>query len=761
MKWSAPLLGALVMVGGWAHPSSAETGSGRPDVVGSWTAPFEEGGSETPRCVPSSEGDPDSFVVCKPVAQAVAVLPDGRVFYYNGLEGTENAEKGPSPAGKTAPAARDSQVRILDLRHGTPEFTIPTPAPSTEPNRDYYSNGPMDNPFGVAGVPGRPGDGPVGSVAGMAGLPERYPTAAPDDKEGNDADWFCSDLISLPDGRVMVAGGSDWYLEPKVMDRNDGDPTDLGGTELDGLRGSTLFDPETNTWRSGARMKYYRWYPTMVGLPDGKVFVASGVTKLIKSTQGGNVRRTETYDPVADKWTENYTGPASENSLPLYARLVLAPNGKIFYGTSGQMWSPFGQGADEALYGLQQFFNLQTKEWEVIGPAPLGTSDSAFMLPLTLKAPYDKMDILKFGGSVGPPPGSWVATPLSTLTTIDAAGNVTNKMTGNLNHARWFASGVLLPDGKVLAVGGADKDHSIDPSSEIAVRVPELYDPATGTWADVASNARDRTYHNSAVLLPDMRVLFGGHTPLPPHYGGPNQDTGGPFANNDKDSSFEVWSPPYLFRGARPRITRAPAGLAYGERFTVGTPQAGEIESVLLIKSPSPQHVIDPDQRTLELKVAATGNGTLEVEAPPNGVAAPPGYYYLVVNRKTDQGPVPSVARMVHVGTTSDSSEAPQPFPDDATTPAGGTATPDADTSQAATTMQQAGAAAQSAPAPVAGPAVTATDVAVSAYRHLSARPAAATRPVPSAPLTTGVAMAVTIALLTGRHRRRRPDLAG
>jgi len=328
-------------------------------------------------------------------------------------------------------------------------------------------------------------------------------------------------------------------------------------------------------------------------------------------------------------------------------------------------------------------------------------------------------------------------------------------MTGTMNHARWFASGVLLPDGKVLALGGADKDHSIDPSSEIAVRVPELYDPATGTWADMASNARDRTYHNSAVLLPDMRVLFGGHTPLPPHYGGPNQDMGGPFANNDKDSSFEVWSPPYLHRGARPRITRAPAGLAYGERFTVGTPQPGEIESVLLIKSPSPQHVIDPDQRTLELKVAATGKGTLEVEAPPNGVAAPPGYYYLVVNRTTDQGPVPSVARMVHVGTTSDTAEAPQPFPDEATAPEGGSATPDADTSQAATTMQQVGEAAQSAPAPAAGPAVAANNVAVSAYRQLSARPAAAHRPVPAPLAPIGLVAAVPVALLTGRRRRR------
>ncbi len=706
--WGAPLLGAMLTVGGWAPPSSAGAGADRPDVAGAWTAPFEEGGADTPRCVPSSDkDDPEGSVVCKPAAQAAAVLPDGRIFYYNGLEGTENAENGPSPAGKTASSARDSQVRVLDLHNGTPAFTTPRQDRGDQSNWDHSSpDQPMTDKLpGLAGVPGRPGDGLVGSLAGAAGLPGSYPTTAPDDYAKNDGDMFCSDLISLSDGRVMIAGGSDWYLEPKVMERNDGAPTDLGVTELQGLRNTNLFDPETNSFRQGRPMKYYRWYPTMVELADGKIFVASGVTKLIKDTQGSQVRRTETYDPVADRWTENYTGPASENTLPLYPRLVLAPNGKVFYGTSGQMFSPFGQSVDEALFGLQQFFNLETKEWEVVGPAPLGTSDSAFMLPLTLKAPYDKMTLLKFGGSVGPPPGSWVATPLSTLTHIDSAGTVTNELTGTMHHARWFASGVLLPDGKVLAVGGADKDHAIDPSSEIAVRVPELYDPATGTWAEVAPNARDRTYHNSAVLLPDMRVLFGGHTPLPPHYGGPNKDMGGPFANNDKDSSFEVWSPPYLHRGPRPRITSAQAGVAYGERFNVGTPEAGEIESVRLIKTPSPQHVLDPDQRTLELTFTATGPDRLEVAAPPTGVAAPPGYYYLVVNRTTDQGPVPSVARMVHVGTT-DTSEAPQPFPDDPTEPSGGSATPDVDTSDAATTMQHLNDAARSAPAPVPGSSV-------------------------------------------------------
>jgi hypothetical protein len=658
----------------------------RPDVFGEWTQPFEEGGARVARCVPAEDGT--GFVVCKPTAQAAAVLPDGRVFYYNGLESWENAQH--TTFTSAAPSSRDSQARVLDLRSGTPEFTIPTPPGGGQPNPNIRpGHRSTDDPAGMAGVPGRPGDGLVGSAWGSLGGPAHDPTSPPDDTAANDADMFCADLIALPDGRILVAGGTDWYNEPALLDRGDGDPIDAGVGELEGLRSARLFDPATDSFSAAAPMTYGRWYPTLVELPDGKVLVASGVTKLIKDTQGSQVRRTETFDPATNTWTENYVGPASENTLPLVARLVLAPNGKVFYPAVGQMWGPFGQSVDEALFGLQQFFDPATKTWEVTGMAPLGARSGASVVPLLMAPPYDTMSLLTFGGTLGPPPGADLALPISTLTTVDAVGDVTNTMTGSLHHRRWYPSGVLLPDGTVLGVGGADKDEVIDPGTEIAVKVPEIYDPATGQWTEAAAHTRDRTYHNSALLLPDMRVLLGGHSPLASHYAGANQDQGPPFANNDKDPSFEVWSPPYLFRGERPQITGAPAGVAYGERIMLRTPDAAEITSVVLLRTPSPQHVMDPDQRGLSLAFTRTGPETLEVVAPPDGSAAPPGNYYLVINKEHPDGPVPSVARIVHVSTQSDPAEALQPFPDHAPAPTGGSATPDEDTSTAGRTQPE------------------------------------------------------------------------
>jgi hypothetical protein len=92
---------------------------------------------------------------------------------------------------------------------------------------------------------------------------------------------------------------------------------------------------------------------------------------------------------------------------------------------------------------------------------------------------------------------------------------------------------------------------------------------------------------------------------------------------------------------------------------------------------------MDSDQRGLSLTFTRTGPDTLDVVAPPDGIAAPPGNYYLVVKKAHPDGAVPSVARIVKVSADSDPSEAPQPFPDDAPAPAGGSATPDDDTSTA------------------------------------------------------------------------------
>ncbi|MGQ0573841.1 MAG: galactose oxidase-like domain-containing protein [Pseudonocardia sp.] len=681
MNRSRMVRGAVVVAGltavafGTAPPLALAAPGADPSAVGQWRTPFEEGGADTPRCVEEERfGNP--YLICKPAAQAQFVAPNGTVMYYNGIEGQENIETGLVP--ELAPTSAEDRSRVLDLRDGAPTWRVPEGEQGAGINPEIQDGRTSedclrDDPLGVLGVPGRPGDGPVGSLAGQAGAPESNPVCSPDDPAENDVNMFCGDIAQMADGRALVIGGTDYYNEPAILERNEGDPANVGLLEVQGLRSSRIYDSTKESFSpTEGQMKFNRWYSTLTTLPDGKMLATGGVSKLVKTTQGGQVRRTETFDPATSEWTENFTGPASENSLPLNARLHLTPNGKVFYGGNGQQWNPFGQAIDEATFAIRQFFDPETAQWQQAGVGLV--RDAAFSVALPMAAPYDRMDILSISGSVGPPPGAYLALPLSTVTSVTAEGTVSERQTAPVAHSRWSGSGVALPDGKVLALNGAGANELFAPNTEQPVRAVELFDPATDQWTEVAVQDRDRMYHSTAVLLPDGRVLSGGHVPAGTFYGAV-RNMPEPTSQNHRDPSFNIYSPPYLFWGERPRIDEVQSGIAWGESFTVRTDEADQITKVMLMRTGSPQHANDNDPRTLELPFTVS-DGKLRVDAPPNGIAAPPGYYYLFIDREEEgKGLVPSVARMVHIGEKSDSEPAVEPMNGDLTE--GGSATPE------------------------------------------------------------------------------------
>jgi hypothetical protein len=390
-------------------------------------------------------------------------------------------------------------------------------------------------------------------------------------------------------------------------------------------------------------------------------------------------------------WTTN---PASASrSLPLFPRLHLLPDGKVFYNAAGQSFNPVGQSYDEALWNEAAVYDPAASSWTDVGIP--GASDgvpvdpagdpgnpaadlqgfgipgggSAFtipgfrgstfsvMLPLQPNAngSYTKASFLTAGGVLNPPsPGSYFATSDARITTIDTAGGkdtMTTKPTGDLAEPRWYPSGVLLPTGQVLAFNGSDRDEVAGPGVEIAVQKTELYDPATGKWTTLASSHQPRTYHNTAALLPDGRVLVGGHAPISTLYLNDTTVPGGFAPHDGRDPSFEIYSPPYLFNGPRPKIEDAPARIRYGSEIELELDgPASEIASAVLVRNPSVTHLIDADQRNVVLEVTRRSGNTLRLAAPPNGAVAPPGPYMLFVNAKGPNGLVPSVSRQTFVG---------------------------------------------------------------------------------------------------------------
>jgi hypothetical protein len=336
------------------------------------------------------------------------------------------------------------------------------------------------------------------------------------------------------------------------------------------------------------------------------------------------------------------------------------PDGTVFYGGVGQMWGPFGQSVDEALWAFHKAYDPKKKTWTTYGMGPYGARSGAFSILLPLKPPYKEANILVGGGTLGSSPGSYLANDFTEIITV-ADGTSSSVEGPALNNRRWYSSGVLLPDGNVVALSGADRDEVILPGSETPVTQAELFDGEK--WTPLASAERIRTYHNTAILLPDGSILVGGHAPINTAYGPGGDNSGAEVTgtNNLKDPSFEIYRPPYLFRGARPEIAHVQQGLAWGEDFDITTPDAGDVKKVVLMHTPAVTHITDADQRSIELEFQSQG-GKISASVPANSNVVTGGYYYLFILKDNGEGLTPSKARIVQVGAHSIGGEATAPM---------------------------------------------------------------------------------------------------
>ncbi|MEA2451477.1 MAG: hypothetical protein QOG04_187 [Actinomycetota bacterium] len=608
---------ALAVTWALASLSSATAASSDP---GTFSEPFSEptvdGQSTDEKCITHTEGT-ESHKECKPAAGTMSVLADGRILYWNALEGTENVKNG--IALEFGTVSVNDQTRVLDL--SGPTWLMPQP------------NDAGANPNGTP--------------------PEELFPGSASTETYNDGALFCADVVQLPDGRILAIGGTQYYTEG-------------GAVELEGLPNARIFDPETNTWTQTGSMNYGRWYPSTVTLADGDIFVASGVKKLLKpvypshaADSGRNVTQTETYDYSTGEWT--YNGATADRSLPLYPRLHLLPSGKVFYNAAGQVFNPAGQAYDEATWNIAAVYDPSTKAWSDLGIPGIGTKAPGFrgstfsiMLPLKPDAEgnYAEASFLTAGGVYGVTPGSYIAHPFSTITTVTNADEMTTREVGDLNNNRWYSTGVLLPDGEVFAVSGASSDEVIGPGTGFPVTEAEMFDPETEEWRTVASQHHARTYHNTAMLLPDGSVLVGGHAPISTLYGFNQTLPGGLFSPNEgRDPTFEIYKPWYFNRSDRPEVVNISERVDYGTAFNVVIDgDTSDIESVVLVRNPSITHLIDGDQRNVELQIVKKEGHMLTVLGPPNGAVAPAGPYMLFVNRRASDGAlVPSTSEQIFI----------------------------------------------------------------------------------------------------------------
>lgn len=617
--------------------------SGDPADDGRFGPPFVEptlaGRTTDAKCIDGA--GPDGLKQCKPAAGTNVLLPGGRIVYWNNLGGTENVRF--SIVGEYGAVATNDEARVLDLgkANTSPTWKQPTPVDGgADPDGERDPDGPL--------IPG-----------------------GESTETFNDGALFGSHQSFLPDGRLLIQGGTDYSLDPGVT----GVP--FGVVELSGLKATRIFDPRTNEFTQTGSTAKGRWYPTQISLGDSDVITFGGVRKLLKPIYRDtpteslqNELTAERYDVADGTWKDE--GAKARKDLPLYPRLHLLPNGKVFYNAAGQAFNPFGQSLGELSWMNAAVYDPDARSWRDLGvpgvtDAERGTTPSidggfrgsttSTMLPLEPNADgeYEKASFLTAGGVLLPSPGSYLAVRDSRITTVRTGGGterMSTRRVGSFSQPRWFSSNVLTPTGEIVAFNGGDKDEVVGPGTEFPVQQTEIFDPKTEKWHPAATAGRARTYHNTAVLLPSGEILVGGHATISTLYLNNTTLPGGFAPHDGRDPSFEIYKPPYLFRGERPKIARVAKtitnGSTFGVRLAKGT-RAKDITSVRLVRNTAVTHLVDADQRQVVLPVvarkadAAKGD-LLMVRAAPDGDVAPPGPYMLFANRESGKGDVPSVA---------------------------------------------------------------------------------------------------------------------
>lgn len=436
---------------------------------------------------------------------------------------------------------------------------------------------------------------------------------------------FCAGHCFLPDGRLFVAGGQSFNTPP----------VGIWGAD----HGTHLFDPATSAWTTWETLSGGRYYPTVAPLPDGSAFVLSGangrITEVVKHYL---INRTAEVYRAADGRLEPelpmggliqtmypfvFALPRGEENTALF--VLSGAESELYYLEPGPRTSRGAWAGERAYCSVNANHNYPHQGSAVV--LPYGEGDGSLKV------------MIVGGGSPQHAGHHVVATdqpeifeyPFHTQAP-HAEAHWRKPRGGKLATGRFMGDSVLLADGTVLVANGAGEgsaDHSHRP-----VQVPELFDPETETFRQLARQAHRRMYHSSALLLPDARVLVAGNTE---HW---NPD------NEVEDPTLELFTPPYLYRNARPRITHAPDALALGGTFEVKVESALQVRKLHLIRMASTTHTLNTDQRCVRLAFAQKGANTLEAKVPVHPALVLPGYHMLFA---VDVDGTPSVAKIVHV----------------------------------------------------------------------------------------------------------------
>ncbi len=274
----------------------------------------------------------------------------------------------------------------------------------------------------------------------------------------------------LNNGRVLVTGG-------------------FSGTAS--LKTTEIFDPNTNRWRRAGDLLTPRRQHTATRLADGTVLVAGGANGTVA------LNAVEIYNPLRGSWAA--TGALNIGRRGHTATLLLNGSVVVVGGVE-----PGGKTLDSA-----ESYDLIKRGWATAAQGP-PFAGQAFVLvdarsehTATLLANGKVL----FAGGLGTSNTALKTAELyeyaigAWALTRNPSGFAVTQMLGE----RALHTATLLPNGKVLVAGGV----ILTAQTQVALSTAELFDPSTGSWAATGSLSSAR-FNHTATLLPNGRVLVVG-----------------------------------------------------------------------------------------------------------------------------------------------------------------------------------------------------------------------------------------------------------
>ncbi len=442
-----------------------------------------------------------------------------------------------------------------------------------------------------------------------------------------DGRWYPT-LISLDDGKVAIFSGLRF-----------GEPNQINP-------GLEIYDPKTNKLQyidlrevknSPFNTKVENedvydsidLYPRIFPLDDGRLLITgdeAGIAGvLVPHKSKKSYLMSIDSDESGNISVSFEEGPERVETSKAYGTALQIPNSEevlLFGGIIGTNSISFGRGGNtEGFPGARIATSLQ--HW--ISPQNSGQKNGQWeIFPKFLDRPRANLqavilptqEILVINGGEYPEYKP-IYQPLLLTPAQTVASGYKTKSLNPAKFPRLYHNGaILLPDGRVLVVGGNANRAAVEKDGTIHVDV--LGDPKT--FFRIAG-LKNKSGKAEAF---DIDTFYKD----PQHY----------FAEGDSEPfvpaeiwQSEIFSPPYLFKpGTRPEILSAPDVLKYSETGTIQVKDVTKEGSLVLVKLGTVTHSLDYGQRLVDLPMQVLADGSsLEFTAPNNAHLYPPGYYMM------------------------------------------------------------------------------------------------------------------------------------